>query len=86
MPSGNPGQARPESLVPPAESPPHIQYGPLPADIDRGLMDEDQPVKLTELKDRVRRGEYRVDPRAVAEAILRGVLRQADPPAAQNEC
>jgi anti-sigma28 factor (negative regulator of flagellin synthesis) len=34
-------------------------------------MDEDRAQRVSDIKRRVRQGEYTVDPRAVADAILR---------------
>jgi Anti-sigma-28 factor, FlgM len=34
-------------------------------------MDEDRELRLAQLAQQIRRGEYRVDPRAVADAIVR---------------
>ena len=34
-------------------------------------MDENQHTKLSQIKEMIKRGEYHVDPRAVAEALLR---------------
>ena len=34
-------------------------------------MDEDRAQRVSEIKQRIRQGEYTVDPRAVADAILR---------------
>src|ERR1700731_4735521 len=53
-------------------------------------MDEDRDQKMAEIKQRVQRGEYRVDPDVVADAILRrlrefaAVRAERDTP--QNEC
>ncbi len=45
-----------------------------------------QEQRVMELKDRVNRGDYRVDPIKVAEAILQRVLRRAGAQSAQSEC
>lgn len=42
-----------------------------------GLTEENHEMKLRNIKDRVRRGEYRVDPHAVAEAMVRRLELQA---------
>ncbi len=34
-------------------------------------MDEDRETIVADIKDRVQKGEYRVDPQAVADAIIR---------------
>ncbi len=53
-------------------------------------MDEDREQKVAEIKQRVQRGEYRIDPDVVADAILRrlrelaAVRAERDTP--QNEC
>jgi hypothetical protein len=40
-------------------------------------MDEDRADKMAEIKDRVARGQYRVDAQAVADAILRRMAEAA---------
>jgi hypothetical protein len=37
-------------------------------------MDADREQKVAEIKRKVRRGEYRVDPKAVADAMLRRMI------------
>jgi hypothetical protein len=59
-------------------------------------MDEDREQKVADISSRLRQGEYHVDPRAVADAILarwreaarapRGAPGTAPPSASQNEC
>src|SRR3981081_3920096 len=48
-------------------------------------MDEDREMRLAALRGRIQRGEYQVEPLAVADAILRRwqLLADADP---QKEC
>jgi anti-sigma28 factor (negative regulator of flagellin synthesis) len=41
------------------------------ADSLNDLMDEHREDKMADLKEKVARGQYRVDPQAVADAILR---------------
>jgi anti-sigma28 factor (negative regulator of flagellin synthesis) len=53
-------------------------------------MDEDRELRLAQLAERIRCGEYRVDPRAVADAIVRRLqerlsARPGRPPL-QKEC
>jgi len=48
-------------------------------------MDEDRAQKVSEIKRRVRQGDYTVDPRAVADAILRRRLEFAAE-CGQKEC
>jgi hypothetical protein len=45
-------------------------------------MDENQQNKLSQIKEMIKRGEYQVDPRAVAEALLR---RLYEDPAALDD-
>jgi hypothetical protein len=42
-------------------------------------MDEEHRSKVSDIKDQVRRGAYTVDPRAVADAILRRLQELAEP-------
>lgn len=53
-------------------------------------MDEDREQKVAEIKERVERGEYRVDPDVVADAILRRLwelaAERAERGTPQNEC
>jgi hypothetical protein len=43
------------------------------------LMDEERQSKVSDIKEQVRRGSYTVDPRAVADAILRRLHGLAEP-------
>jgi Anti-sigma-28 factor, FlgM len=60
------------------------------ADAPDQVMNENREEKMAGIKDRVERGEYNVDPAAVADAVLRRIwYPQAalDPwPGTQNEC
>jgi len=47
------------------------------------IMEEDHTDKMTALKEQIERGDYRVDPAVVADAILR---RLAANVRAQNAC
>jgi hypothetical protein len=53
-------------------------------------MDKDREQKVAEIKQRVQRGEYRVDPDLVADAILRRLwelaAKRAGRVTPQNEC
>jgi anti-sigma28 factor (negative regulator of flagellin synthesis) len=53
-------------------------------------MAENRDVRVDQIRERVGRGEYRADPRAVADAIIRRLQeRSAAPPAPkplQKEC
>jgi Arc/MetJ-type ribon-helix-helix transcriptional regulator len=53
-------------------------------------MDDDREQKVAEIKQRVERGEYRVDPDVVADAILRRLRKlaaeRAERAEPQNEC
>jgi hypothetical protein len=53
-------------------------------------MDEQREKKLAELKTSVARGQYRVDPVAVADAIVRRLFEppvpRPEPPETQKEC
>jgi hypothetical protein len=50
-------------------------------------MDEEREMRLTELRQRIAQGEYKVEPRAVAEAIvLRAHQRAAERAALQSLC
>jgi anti-sigma28 factor (negative regulator of flagellin synthesis) len=53
-------------------------------------MDEDRELRLAQLAQQIRRGEYRVDPRTVADAIVRRLQERlsAQPgrTSLQNEC
>ena len=69
-----------------------MQHGEHSADGFRrkaGVMDE-REMRLTDLKRRVASGEYRVEPYAVADAIIRRLCDSTDEQAAedpvQNEC
>jgi hypothetical protein len=48
-----------------------MEPAPGNADAERDSMDVDRETKLTEITDQIRQGEYRVDPKAVADAIIR---------------
>jgi predicted transcriptional regulator len=52
--------------------------------------DDDRQLRLDQLGERIRRGEYRVDPRAVADAIVRRwqerLTAQSNRTALQKEC
>jgi hypothetical protein len=37
-------------------------------------MEEDREQKVAEIKEKIRRGEYRVDPKAVADAMMRRLI------------
>jgi Anti-sigma-28 factor, FlgM len=59
------------------------------------VMEQEKPERVAELKARLERGDYEVDPGAVADALLRRLreMRQSRPenvqlyePRAQNEC
>ncbi len=40
-------------------------------------MDEDREKKVADIKQRIREGTYRVDPKAVADAIVRRLLEMS---------
>lgn len=42
-------------------------------------MDEDRETKLQQLREQIARGEYRVEPELVAEALIRRVAELAAP-------
>jgi hypothetical protein len=54
------------------------------------FMDEDREEKMVGIKEQIERGDYRVDPAAVADAILRRMRGLERPggqkPGAQNRC
>jgi hypothetical protein len=68
--------------------------GVKPPDVGRGkMMNEASEQRLADIKRRIERGEYRVDPKAVADAILQRARARAAASSArapdqerQNEC